>query len=103
LLYNGIIIREIPELSLRLPVTYQTAGSGGIQVAPAFMCGQQAQAWCWGRMPKPTFRKEDDYQFKRGTGIEMCYGLGKLAKLTPAGNFKEWGLGTAFFSAIPDA
>jgi hypothetical protein len=103
LLYNGIIIREIPELSLRLPVTYQTAGSGGIPVAPAFMCGQQAQAWCWGKMPSPTFRKEDDYQFQRGSGVQMAYGLGKLAKLTPAGNFKEWGLGTAFFSAIPDA
>jgi Protein of unknown function (DUF4043) len=103
LLYNGIIIREIPELSLRLPVTYQTAGQGGIQVAPLFMCGQQAQAWCWGKMPTPTFRKEDDYQFLRGAGIKMAYGIGKLAKLTPAGNFKEWGVGTGFFSAIPDA
>lgn len=103
LLYNGIIIREIPELSLRLPVTYQTAGSGGIQVAPAFMCGQQAQAWCWGQMPMPTFRKEDDYQFNRGTGIQMAYGIGKLAKLTPAGNFKEWGCFTGFFPAVPDA
>ena len=103
LLYNGIIIREIPELSLRLPVTYQTAGLGGIQVAPLFMCGQQAQAWCWGKMPTPTFRKEDDYQFLRGAGIKMAYGIGKLAKLTPAGNFKEWGVGTGFFSAIPDA
>jgi hypothetical protein len=103
LLYNGVIIREIPELSLRLPVTYQTAGASGIQVAPAFMCGQQAQAWCWGKMPTPTFRKEDDYQYLRGAGIKMAYGIGKLAKLTPAGNFKEWGIGTGFFSAIPDA
>ena len=54
LLYNGVIIREIPELSLRLPVFYQTAGSTGIQVAPNFLCGQQAQAWAWGKMPTPT-------------------------------------------------
>ena len=39
LLYNGIIIREIPEMDVRLPITYQTAGSGSIQIAPVFMCG----------------------------------------------------------------
>lgn len=103
LLYNGVIIREIPELSLRLPVTYQTMGNSGIQVAPAFMCGQQSQAWCWGKMPTPTFRKEDDYQYLRGAGIKMAYGIGKLAKLNAAGNFREWGTFTGFFSAIPDA
>ncbi len=104
LLYNGIIIREVPELSLRLPVFYQTAGaSATTQVAPAFMCGQQAQAWCWGKMPTPTFRKEDDYQYIRGAGIKMAYGIGKLAKLTPANNFKEWGIMTGFFAAVPDA
>jgi hypothetical protein len=102
LLYNGIIIREIPELSLRLPTFYQTAGNGGVQIAPGFLCGQQAQAWCWGMMPSPTFRKEDDYQFQRGAGIQMAYGIGKLAKVTPAGNFKEWGCFTTFFSAIAD-
>ncbi len=104
LLYNGVIIREVPELSLRLPVFYQTAGaSATTQVAPAFMCGQQAQAWCWGKMPTPTFRKEDDYQYIRGAGIKMAYGIGKLAKLTPANNFKEWGIMTGFFAAVADA
>ena len=102
LLYNGVIIREIPELSLRLPLFYQTAGATGIQVAPAHLCGQQAQAWCWGKMPTPTFRKEDDYQFLRGAGIKMAYGIGKIAKLTPAGNFKDWGVFTGFFAAVPD-
>lgn len=102
LLYNGVIIREIPELSLRLPVFYQTAGSGGIQVAPAFLCGQGAVAWCWGKMPTPTFLKEDDYQFLRGAGIKMAYGVGKIAKLNAAGAFKEWGVYTGFFAAVAD-
>jgi len=102
LLYNGIIIREIPELSLRLPTFYQTAGASSIQLAPAFMCGQQAAAWCWGRMPTPTFLKEDDYQFNRGTGVKMAYGIGKLAKKNAAGNFKEWGVFTGFFPAVAD-
>jgi hypothetical protein len=102
LLYNGVIIREIPELSLRLPVFYQNAGAAGIQIAPAHLCGQGAVAWCWGKMPTPTFLKEDDYQFIRGAGIKMAYGVGKIAKLNPAGNFKDWGVYTGFFAAVAD-
>lgn len=102
LLYNGIIFREVPELDIRLPTTYTTAGSGSIQVSPVFMCGQSAVAWCWGRMPRPTFRKEDDYQFIRGVGVEMAYGLKKIAKLNPAGNYKEWGVFTGFFASQAD-
>lgn len=102
LLYNGVIIREIPELSTRLPVFYQTAGNTGIQVAPCFLCGQSAVAWCWGKMPTPTFRKEDDYGFIRGVGIEMCYGVGKIAKMNATNNFKEWGVFTGFLAAVPD-
>jgi hypothetical protein len=102
LLYNGVIIREIPELSIRLPVFYQNAGAAGIQVAPAHMLGQSALAWCWGKMPTPTFLKEDDYQFNRGAGVKMAYGVGKIAKLNPAGNFKDWGAYTGFFAAVAD-
>lgn len=104
LLYNGVIIREVPELSIRLPTFYATAGAGAtVQVAPAFMCGQTALAWCWGKMPTPTFLKEDDYQFLRGAGIKMAYGVGKVAKKNPAGLFKEWGIYTGFFAAVADA
>ncbi len=102
LLYNGIIFREVPELDVRLPTTYTTAGTGSIQVAPVFMCGQSAMAWCWGRMPRPTFRKEDDYQFIRGVGIEMAYGLKVIAKLNPAGNYKNWGVFTGYFASQAD-
>lgn len=102
LLYNGVIIREIPEMSLRLPTFYTNAGGSAIRISPCFLCGQQAQAWCWGKTVKPTFRKEDDYQFKRGTGVEMAYGVGKLAKLTPGGAFREWGVFSGFFPSIQD-
>lgn len=102
LLYNGVIIREIPEMDVRLPVTYQTAGSSSIQVAPCFLCGQSAMAWLWGRMPVPTFLKEDDYQFYRGVGVMMAYGLKKIAKLNPAGNYKEWGTFTGYFASAND-
>ena len=102
LIYNGIIIREVPEMDIRLPVTYTTAGSGGIQVAPVFLCGQSAMAWCWGRMPQPTFLKEDDYQFIRGVGVQMAYGMAKNWKLTLQGNMREWGVFTLFVCAQND-
>lgn len=103
LLYNGVIIREIPELSIRLPTFYQTAGASSIQVAPAFMCGQGAVAWCWGKMPTPTFLKEDDYQFVRGAGIKMAYGVSKIFKKNATGNLREWGVYTAFLAAQADS
>lgn len=102
LIYNGMIIREIPEMDVRLPTTYTTAGSGSIQIAPVFFCGQGAMAWLWGRMPTPTFLKEDDYQFFRGVGVMMAYGMKKIAKKNPAGNYKEWGVFTGFFAAAND-
>jgi hypothetical protein len=59
-------------------------------------------AWAWGRMPRPTFLKEDDYQFYRGVGVEMAYGLKKIAKANLAGNYKEWGVFTLFHAAALD-
>jgi hypothetical protein len=104
LLYNGVIIREIPELSLRLPTFYLTAGaSATTRVAPAFMCGQSAQAWAWGQLPIPRFRKEDDYGFIRGAGIEMAYGISKMFKKTASGSLREWGIFTMFEAAVADA
>jgi hypothetical protein len=103
LLYNGIIAREVPEMDIRLPVTYQTAGASSGQIAPVWMCGQSAMAWCWGRMPQPTFLKEDDYQFFRGVGVMMAYGLKTIAKLNPAGNYKNWGLFTGYFASVADS
>ncbi|HTR14103.1 MAG TPA: DUF4043 family protein [Roseiarcus sp.] len=103
LLYDGVIIRQIPELSLLLPTFYTNAGASSIRVAPAFLCGQSAMAWCWGKMPTPTFLKEDDYQFNRGAGIEMAYGVEKIFKKTAAGNLREWGVFTGFFPAVQDS
>jgi len=103
LIYNGMIVREIPEMDVRLPTTYTTAGASSIQIAPAFLCGQGAMAWLWGRMPTPTFLKEDDYQFFRGVGVMMAYGMKKIAKKNPAGNYKEWGVFTGYFAAAADS
>lgn len=43
-----------------------------------------------------------DYQFFRGVGIQMAYGLKKIAKLNATSNYKEWGTFTGFFASQAD-
>lgn len=127
LLYNGVIIRKVPEISSA--VTSATGGwstlvSGGVsgRIEPVFLTGQQAAVIAFGQMAKPTFRKEDDYQFINGTGIEMAYGVAKMFKrhvmYLPntstlnvnsdngigggTASLVQWGVVTGFFSAQND-
>ncbi len=102
LIYSGMIIREIPELDIRVPTFYTTAGASSGQISPVFMAGQSALVQLWGQLPQPTFLKEDDYGFVRGAGVKMAYGLAKVAKKNPAGNLREWGLFTGYFASASD-
>jgi uncharacterized protein DUF4043 len=102
LLFDGVIIRQVPEMDTRNPTLYATAGAGSTKVAPVFLCGQGAAAQFWGQMPKPTQLDQTDYQFKRGVGIEMAYGIGKLFKKVST-KLVDWGVFTGFFSAADDA
>lgn len=103
LLYRGIIIREIPEIDEFL--TIPDAGAAAVDVVPGFMCGQNAIALAWGQMPRPTERREDDYGFLIGRGVESVYGIGKVFKGIGTGSTKrlvQWGIVTAFSASIPD-
>jgi len=109
LLYDGVIVREVPEISSFVTNVWQslrTAGNGSTRVEPIFLCGQQAAVFGWGQMAQPTFRKEDDYGFITGTGIEMAYGVAKMFKKHPAFGspqaVKQWGVVTMFASAAAD-
>ena len=112
-IYDGVIIRLVPEISLFVSTvwtTLLTAGTIGTpagftgRVEPVFLCGQQAVAFGWGQMAKPTFRKEDDYGFITGVGLEMAYGVGKMFKKHPntGTNLKQWGVATGFFASASD-
>jgi len=107
-IYDGVIVRQIPEISgfvTSLWTSLLTAGAGGTtRVEPVFLCGQQAAAMCWGRMAKPTFRKEDDYQFLTGTGIEMCYGVVKSYTKHPmtGSNLVQSGVVTGMYASAAD-
>ena len=106
-MYDGIIIRQVPEISsfvTNVWTTLKTAGTASARVEPVFLCGQQAAAMAWGQMAKPTFRKEDDYGFITGTGIEMAYGMSKIFKKHPSSgsNLVQFGVATGFFASATD-
>ena len=103
--YQGVIIREIPEISdfANLP----TAGAGATtQVQPMFFCGQNAMVIGWGQMPKPTERSEDDYGFLIGRGVEAVWGIGKVFKkrdpASATAQLIQWGVVTVWVAAPPD-
>ncbi len=105
LIYDGVIIREIPEIEDFVTNSWTsllTAGNGSSRVAPVFFCGQNALAMPWAKMPTPTFRDETDYQFIKGAGVKMAYGVAKIFKkdvaLTNA-KLVQFGMVTGFFSS----
>lgn len=106
-IYDGVIVRQVPEISsfvTNVWTSLKTAGAASARVEPVFLCGQQAAAFAWGQMAKPTFRKEDDYGFVTGTGIEMAYGVSKIFKKHPntGSNLVQWGVATGFFASATD-
>lgn len=72
LIWDGIIVREIPEL----PVI-TGAGTAGIDVAASFLCGAQALGVAWAQRTKTTTNTRD-YNFMHGVGLQEMRGIGKL-------------------------
>lgn len=104
LLYDGMIIREIPEIEDFVTNSWTsllTAGATSSRVAPVFVCGQSALAMPWAQMPQPTTLDDTDYQFNEGVGVQMCYGVGKVFTKPLAGSTKlvQFGMATGFFSS----
>ena len=85
LYYDGILYKNIPEISQRLmQLGYGSGGTigtaGTADIEPFFLCGQAALAYAMGQMPRPTSLEDGDYEFITGLGIEcqyrtaFCYG-----------------------------
>ena len=107
IMWDGVICRQVPEISRFVTSVWTnllTAGASNARVEPVFLCGQQAVAMAIGQMAKPTFRQEDDYQFIKGVGIEMAYGIGKMFKRHPKNGtaLKQWGVVTGFVASAAD-
>lgn len=75
LIYDGVIIREIPEL------TQYTAGtgSGGVNTNLAFLCGLSAIAIAYGQDPNLISDTDEDYKFRPAVAIEELRGQKKIS------------------------
>ena len=105
LIYDGIIFREIEEISTILTVssTFATAGASSIAVEPCFLCGQQAMAVAWGQEPMPITDLTADYKFRPGVAIEELRGIVKVGFGTGSSSAsKQHGMVTVYVSGVAD-
>lgn len=91
LIYDGVIIHEIPEI----PVLTGVGGSSA-DVSPVYLCGAQALGVAWGQEPRSTTDVRD-YGFYRGVGVEEARGVSKLVF-----NDKDHGVVTGFYATAAD-
>lgn len=73
-IYDGVILREIPELT---PIV--GAGAAGVNVGRSFLCGAGALGIAWGQDPTPRSDVDRDYKFRPGVAIEELRGQKKLS------------------------
>lgn len=101
LLYNGVIIREVPEIDDVLTAgTYSADGIGNssADVRPAFLCGAGAVAIAWGQEPTPRTDYQKDYQFRPGVAVEELIGVKKINY-----NGKMNGMVVGWFASAADS
>lgn len=111
LIYDGIIFREIPEFeqarfpddTMNTETTLDNVGASSIDVGVNFLCGAQALGMANKQVPMPTEKREDDYQFIKGIGIELAHGIDKLTWANGSDTRKDVGIFTVYAAATPDA
>ncbi len=100
LVYDGVIIKEIPEMS-RVHTSggamiENVGASGTTEVEATFLCG--AQAVCHAVAKRPAVRTDDfDYGNKSGVAVTMTRGAGKATF-----DSIQHGMVTAYVSAVGD-
>lgn len=102
LVWDGVIIREIPEIA-----GLGNVGAGGtVPVAPVYLCGAQALGVGFAQRSKTTTEVRD-YGFVNGVAVQEMRGINKLTfgsnSSTDTGDLKDHGVVTGFFAAVADA
>lgn len=75
-IYNGVILREIPELQPLVGV-----GAAGAAVDRSFLCGAGALTLAYGQDPTPKTDRDRDYGFRPAVAIEELRGQKKTSFL----------------------
>jgi len=73
LIYNGVIIREIPEIA-----SLGTVGASSAKVSPAYLCGAGALAVAYAKISEPRIEIRD-YGQQNGVGIVEIRGQNKFS------------------------
>ncbi len=116
LLWDGMIIREIPEMGLPFAASATSVGQVGgiladvgagstVDVGFNFICGAQALGAAWARRLKSTTDTRD-YGFRNGVGVAEIRGIEKLMFGKGANDRDDLvqnGVFTLFTAAEPDA
>lgn len=100
LMWDGVIVREIPEITAIAGV-----GTAGADVEPAYLLGAQAVGIGWAETVKTTVDVRD-YSFRKGVGIQEARGVQKLVfgtGSTDTADLKQHGMVTVYVAAAPDA
>ncbi|WP_088147006.1 phage capsid family protein [Achromobacter denitrificans] len=100
LVWDGVIIREIPEIG-----SVPGVGAGGIDVGFNFLCGAGALGLGWAQRTRSTTDVRD-YGFRNGVGIQEIRGIEKLMfgkGATDTDNLVQNGVVTVVTAAVPDA
>ena len=106
LIYDGVIYREIPEFYRARQGTgtndETTFSNGTIVCGANFLCGAQAIGYVNKQAAMPTSKKEDDYGFVDGVGIEFAHGMDKLRWNNGANGAlnKDVGMVTVYAAAV---
>lgn len=114
LIDDGIIYREIPEFwsprqgglsSTNVNTNTHLVGVGGssADVGVNFLCGAQALGFVNKQAATPISKKEDDYNFFDGVGIELAHGMQKLRWNNGNGTNKDLGMVTIYTALVADA
>jgi hypothetical protein len=110
LLWDNVIIREIPEIAdfidgANAPWGAQaagddlsTAGDTNTRVGVCFLCGQQALSYGLGQRPNTVVDRTYDYNFQPGVAVELKHDIQKSYF-----NDIQHGMVTVFVSAAADS
>jgi len=101
MMWDGIVCREIPELSVAVGL-----GNAGIDVAATFLCGASALGVGWAQRTQAA-TQDRDYKWSHGAAISEIRGVGKLVfGRDPAGDttsLVDNGMATVWSAAVADA
>jgi hypothetical protein len=110
IVYDGVIVREIPEMSAAFSLggagCLETGkGAGGIDIATNFLCGAQALACAWAQ--RTVSRTDiDDYGAQYGVAIQEIRGVRKMVfgknAATDTSDLVDHGVVTVYTAAVAD-